>query len=117
MDCTTKEYSSLIFNKEPDIMTPEQSYELKEKVATLQSQLLTAHPQMPILLRTIHTQLAQDPELVTVLTEEEIGIIVRGLGIQMKTEITTTPVKKESASAIINKALKAGKGKSVADLF
>lgn len=98
-------------------MTPEQSYELKEKVADLQGKLLSLHPEMPTLLRTIHTQLSQDPELVTVLTEEEIGIIVRGLSVQMKTEITTTPVKKESASAMINKALKAGKGKSVADLF
>lgn len=100
-------------------MSPEQVYELKEKVVSLQNAILEMHPQLPILLRTIHTQLMNDPEMVTVLSEEDIGIIVSGLSRQTKTEITTTPAKKESATSIINKALKAGKGsgKSVADLF
>lgn len=91
-------------------MSPEQTYEFKEKVASLESMLLKAHPEMPLLLRTIHTQLSQDPELVTLLSEEDIGIIVRGLSVQMKVEISTTPVKKESANAMLNRLIKKGSG-------
>lgn len=91
-------------------MNPEQTYELKEKVASLESMLLKQNPEMPLLLRKIHTQLAQDPELVTLLSEEDIGIIVRGLSVQMKVEISTTPAKKESANAMLNRLIKKGGG-------
>lgn len=91
-------------------MSPEQTYELKEKVASLESMLINAHPEMPLLLRKIHTQLQGDPELVTLLTEEEIGLIVRGLSVQMKVEINAVPVKKESANAMLNRLMKGGKG-------
>ncbi len=89
-------------------MTPEQTYELKEKVASLESMLLAAHPEMPLLLRKIHTQLQGDPELVTLLSEEEIGLIVRGLSTQMKVEINAVPTKKESANAMLNRLMKKG---------
>lgn len=91
-------------------MSPEQTFELKEKVASLESMLLAVHPEMPLLLRKIHTQLQQDPELVTLLSEEEIGLIVRGLSVQMKVEINAVPVKKESANAMLNRLMKTGKG-------
>lgn len=91
-------------------MTPEQIYELQEKVASLQTMLLSAHPEMPLLLRKIHTQLQSDPELVTLLSEEDIGTIVRGLSVQMKIEISTTPAKKESANAMLNRLIKKGGG-------
>lgn len=90
-------------------------FELKEKVATLQEALLNAHPTMPVLLRTIHQQLRADPELVTVLTEEEIGIIVSGLSKQTNTEIATTVTKAPSQTKKLKDALK-GKG-SAEDLF
>lgn len=72
------------------------AFELKEKVAQLQEQLLSQHPQLPVLLRTIHKQLREDHELVTTLDDEEIGIIVSGLKRQTNTEITTTVVKSAS---------------------
>ena len=53
--------------------------ELKLKLAELEEALLSAHPNMPSLLATIHGQLKKDPEQVTLLSEDEIGIIVRGL--------------------------------------
>lgn len=62
-------------------------FELKEKVAKLEEQLLASHPQMPLLLREIHGILRDDPENVTLLTEEEIGIIVSGLKKHTQTEI------------------------------
>jgi hypothetical protein len=40
--------------------------------------------------------LRNDPELVTTLDEEGIGIIVRGLQIQTKTELVTQAVKDTS---------------------
>lgn len=52
---------------------------LKEKVASLEAALLSAHPTMPILLREIHTALRAQPENVTLLSEEDISVLVRGL--------------------------------------
>ena len=77
-------------------MTPAQ--QLSEKVLDLQSRLLAAHPTMPVLLREIHTQLRNDPELVTTLAEEEISIIVQGLMKQTQTEIATAVLKSKTKS-------------------
>lgn len=91
-------------------------FEFKEKVARLQEALLSSHPSMPVLLRDIHTHLRKDPEIVTLLTEDEIGCIVNGLKKQTQTEIVTAPAKKTSATAGLKKALK-GAGSSSVDLF
>lgn len=98
-------------------MTPDQTTELRIKVAELENALLTAHPMIPMLLRTIHTQLRKDPEIVTIMSPEEIGVVVNALKHQTKTEITTTLVKSSgtSVTAKIKKAA-ASAGSSV-DLF
>lgn len=72
------------------------AFELKEKVAQLEQALLNSHPQLPVLLRTIHTTLRNDPDNVTILSEEEVGVIVAGLKKQTMTEITTSTVKAAS---------------------
>lgn len=69
-------------------MTP--SEQLKEQILTLQAQLLESNPNLPTLLRTIHTQLRTDPDLVTTMNEEDIGIIVSGLSRQQMTTIATS---------------------------
>lgn len=93
------------------------NFELHEKVAALQEALLTAHPTLPVLLRTIHTQLRADPELVTTLTEDEIGILVNGLKKQTNTEIATAVVKEaKTGTASIKKKIAAAGGSAV-DLF
>lgn len=99
------------------IISP-QAFEIKEKVASLQNAILASHPTLPVLLRTIHQQLRADPELVTILDEEEIGIIVNGLKKQTNTEIATSISKKSSASnaGSIKAAAKKGGG-SIADLL
>lgn len=84
------------------------SFELREKIADLQEKLLSAHPLMPVLLRTIHTQLRADAELVTTLSEEEVGIIVNGLKLQTNTEIATAITKTPAAGTKIKKAIKDG---------
>ena len=67
------------------------------KIQELETAILTQHPTMPVLLMKIHKQIAADPELVTVISEEEIGIIVNGLKIQTKTELVGTIAKQSKA--------------------
>lgn len=79
-------------------MTPTE--QLQEKVLSLQTALLEAHPRMPVLLKEIHTQLKTDPEIVTLLTEEEIGIIVSGLMKQTQTTILAAVMKKGTGKSL-----------------
>jgi hypothetical protein len=68
------------------------------KIASLQESILHSHPTLPILLRDIHTMLKNDPAIVTLLSEEDIGIIVSGLKKQTATEISSTALKQSSKS-------------------
>lgn len=74
--------------------------QLKMNVASLQEQLLSAHPFLPGLLKDIHKQLGEDPANVTLLSEEEIGIIVSGLMRQTQQEIATSITKSGKGKAI-----------------
>lgn len=74
--------------------------QLKFNVAALQEQLLSAHPMIPTLLRDIHKQLGEDPTNVTLLSEEEIGIVVSGLMKQTQQEIATSITKSGKGKAI-----------------
>jgi len=78
-------------------------FEIKEKIATLQAHLLSAHPLIPSLLRTIHTQLRADPEVVTLLDESEILTVVRGL--QHQTGIKLSEVSKPKKPSLKNMTL------------
>lgn len=73
---------------------------LKEKVADLEAKLLAQDPMMPILLREIHNVLKEDPENVTLLSEEEIGIIISGLKKHTQTEIIAAVSKKGAGKAM-----------------
>lgn len=77
-----------------------QAYEVKEKLAQLEVALLEDTPSMPSLLRDIHRTLKADPDTVTLLSEEECCILVRGLKKQTATEIATTAAKKKPKKAI-----------------
>ena len=59
-------------------------------IAELETALLEAHPEMPVLLRKIHSKLREDPELVTLLTEEEIATVINGLKVQTNVSISST---------------------------
>lgn len=74
-------------------MSVEQAYQIKEKLAFLDSQLKASTPNISTLLREIHTVLKNDPDVVTLLTEEECSILVRGLKKQTNTEIATSALK------------------------
>lgn len=73
--------------------TNEVYIDIQSKLQELQSQLLTAHPALPSLLRTIHSQLKNDPAVVTLLTEDEMHIIVQGLEKQTNTYLASSITK------------------------
>lgn len=74
-------------------------YIVKEKLASLEAALLQATPNMPTLLRDIHRTLAADADLVTLLSEEECAILVKGLVKQTNTSIAVSTVKASKKSA------------------
>jgi hypothetical protein len=76
-----------------------QADQIREQILQLKSALETANPGMSSMLRTIHTNLRQDPAIVTLLTPEECGTIVAGLLKQTNTVIATAAVKSTKAKA------------------
>jgi hypothetical protein len=83
---------------------------ISTKIAELQEKILAAHPQMPLLLREIHSTLKNDPAVVTLLKEEEIAIIINGLQRQTQTYLV------QSMTAAKGSKTKALKNTSAADL-
>lgn len=77
-------------------MTPAE--QVQEQLAYMQEQLTQATPNIATLLRTIHQQLKKDPEIVTILSEEECQILVNGLKEHTKIEISTVAAKKKKPS-------------------
>lgn len=85
---------------------PTVPYELQEKITSLQESILHKHPTMGTLLREIHTALRKQPENVTILPEDQIAILVRGLELQTNTFLATT-VSKSAKSTTKVTSLKA----------
>ena len=77
--------------------------QIQEKIQSLSDSITSAHPQMSSLLREIRITIKNDPALATLLNEDEIQIIVLGLGKQTDTVIATAISKPSAAKA---KALK-----------
>jgi hypothetical protein len=73
-------------------------FEIQEKIAELQTIILDKHPKLPNLLKEIHTTLAQYPENVLLLSEEQIAVIVNGLEHQTNTFLATSVVKSSKSS-------------------
>jgi hypothetical protein len=69
--------------------------QIQEKLLTLQTAILEANPRMPSLLQEIHRSLKNDPAVVTLLSEEELSILIHGL----KTHTTTTIVTAKPTAA------------------
>ena len=77
-----------------------QAYQIQEKLVQLQEKLETNVPGIAILLRDIHQTLKADPDTVTLLSEEECSILVRGLKKQTATEIATSALKSGGKKAM-----------------
>ena len=71
---------------------------LQQKLLELDQALEQVLPTMKTVLRDIHTNLKQDPEQVTLLSEEQVCLIVSGLKRQTATEIAVKAVKKKPVS-------------------
>jgi hypothetical protein len=67
--------------------------ELKQKVSSLEAALLSRHPTMPSLLSTIHKALRAQPENVTLLDEQELNVLFRGLEQQTNTFLAESVAK------------------------
>ena len=83
-------------------------FELAEKVAALSIAILDKHPRMPVLLREIHTALLAQPENVTLMSEEEIAIIVSGLKVQTGIEFSASAISGAGKNSAIAKIKKLG---------
>jgi hypothetical protein len=77
--------------------------QLKEKVLSLSSAILSKHPTMPTLLREIHTTLLKYPEQVTILSEQDISIIVSGLQVQTGATLAASVSKPAAAKSLAAK--------------
>jgi len=66
---------------------PKSEHPLIMELAELEQALEQQVPDFRLILRNIHQKLRADPELVTVLSEEEIGLIVSGLATHAQAEI------------------------------
>lgn len=78
---------------------------LAMQFAELEQALLTRDPSFKTILRDIHRHLGSEPELVTMMTEEEVHRVVRGLVTVAQEEIVE-PAKAKAVKAS-TKALKA----------
>lgn len=85
---------------QPTPMTPED--QLTAEIVDLETKLLEAHPQMPQLLAKIHHNLAQQPQLIQSLTDEQISVITKGLASYTKAAIITSKAKKPSGKSLKN---------------
>lgn len=79
---------------------------LKLKMAELEAALLQELPEMRVILKDIHDALKEDPENVTILSDEERGIIIRGLKRSVNEEIAVSSSKKPTTAAAVKKSMK-----------
>ena len=79
-------------------MTDTTAYLLQEKVQELSAALLARHPKMPTLLREIHQTLSKYPEQVTLMSEDDIHVVVEGLKVQTGVEFAATATKSSGKS-------------------
>lgn len=66
---------------------------LTQKLTELRDALEAQLPELPYILKTIHTTLAQSPDVVPVLSDDEIGLFVQGLIQHTNTTIVPAPKK------------------------
>ena len=78
-------------------MTPYE--QLQEKVISLDTAIKSRHPTMPTLLQEIWRTLKAQPENVTLMTEEEIGVIVSGLQVQTNVSLAQNMTKSSKSAA------------------
>ena len=71
---------------------------IQMQIAELKQSLETKNPGMSTMLRTIHAELRKDQTLVTLLTEDEISVVVSGLMKQTNVAIVVKATKSKGRS-------------------
>ena len=71
--------------------------EVKTKLDALQAALLESHPTLPTLLRDVHQTLKAQPEQVTLMSEDEIRVVIQSLEKQTNTHLAESITKKPAA--------------------
>lgn len=66
---------------------------IKQNIAAVSQALVSNNPTLPVLLTTIKRTLKNDPQLVTLLSEEDICAIVKGLERQTGNYLAASMVK------------------------
>lgn len=69
-------------------------YGFRKELAEIEMRLNDESPNFGVILRDLHRAIADDPNIVTVLTPEEIGIITKGLA--TTANVTISVAKKTS---------------------
>ena len=72
------------------------AYNIKERIAKLDDMLEHQLPDIASQLREIHSLLKEDEEVVTLLSPEEINVIIRDLMKQTSTTITASVAKRKT---------------------
>jgi hypothetical protein len=86
-------------------MTPHE--QVKEKIESLAAIMISETPRLPSVLSDIRILLGKNPDVVTLLTEEEIGQLVNGMAVRANAKFAEVVVKTKRVSL---------KNTSVADL-
>ena len=78
--------------------------EIQTKLDALSEALLQAHPTTPTLLKDIHRTLKAQPEQVTLMSEQELHLVVQGLMKQTNSNLAAAMkparAKKESLKSM-----------------
>lgn len=75
---------------------PDEAVSFKNMLLELEDKLNNRVDNFPYLLRDIHQHLRRDPEIVTVLSDEEIGLIIRGIKTMTGTVLGTSATAKKT---------------------
>lgn len=74
--------------------------QVKSNLLEMQEVLDNNTAGLPSLLRTIHGQLKSDPEIVTLLSDDECNILVEGLKSHTSTELACKAMKGKTRTAL-----------------
>ena len=79
--------------------------QVQEKLIEMEEVLNNNTPGLPTLLRTVHTLLKKDPEVVTLLSESDCNILVEGLKEHTKIELATKAMKSKPKTSLKSTSL------------
>lgn len=79
-----------------------QAEQVKMQIAELANSLEQELPNIPTLLRDIHSKLKADDSTVTLLSEEEIATVVAGLKLHTNTNIDAPATAKKKKATLKN---------------